>query len=37
MASEAVELHLESLRTHGEDIPTDDSTLEYTLTVHDGA
>jgi antitoxin HicB len=36
MAKEAVELHLESLRAHGEDIPTDESTLEYTLTVHDG-
>ena len=37
MAKEAVELHLESLRAHGEDIPTDDSTFEYTLTVPDGA
>ncbi len=37
MAEEAVELHLESLRAHGEDIPTDDSTFEYTLTVRDGA
>jgi len=37
MAKEAVELYLESLRAHGEDIPTDESTLEYTLTVHDGA
>ena len=37
MAREAVELYLESLRQHGDEIPTDDSTLEYTLTVHDGA
>jgi predicted RNase H-like HicB family nuclease len=37
MAKEAVELYLESLRAHGEEIPTDESTLEYTLTVHDGA
>jgi len=37
MAKEAVELYLESLRAHGESIPTDESTLEYTLTVHDGA
>jgi antitoxin HicB len=37
MAQEAVELHLESLRAHGEDIPTEEGTLEYTLTVHDGA
>ncbi|MBM3323385.1 type II toxin-antitoxin system HicB family antitoxin [candidate division WOR-3 bacterium] len=36
MAKEAVELYLESLRAHGEDIPTEESTLEYTLTVHDG-
>jgi len=37
MAREAVELYLESLRAHGEDIPTEESTLEYTLTIHDGA
>ena len=37
MAKEAVELHLESLRAHGEEVPTEESTLEYTLTVHDGA
>ena len=36
MAREAVELYLESLRAHGEKIPSEESTLEYTLTVHDG-
>ena len=29
----AIELYLESLREHGEDIPTEEATLEYTLTV----
>ena len=33
MAREAIELYLESLKEHGEDIPTDESALEYTLTV----
>lgn len=33
MAREAIELYLESLREHGEDIPTEEATLEYTLTV----
>ena len=33
MAREAIELYLESLREHGEPIPTDDNTLEYTLSV----
>jgi predicted RNase H-like HicB family nuclease len=33
MAREAIELYLESLKEHGEDIPTEESTLEYTLTV----
>ena len=32
-AREAVELYLESLRAHGEEIPTEEETLEYTLTV----
>ena len=32
MAKEAIELYLESLRAHGEEIPVDDS-LEYTVTV----
>jgi len=31
MAKEAIELYLESLREHGEEIPTDEGTLEYTL------
>ncbi|WP_407928331.1 type II toxin-antitoxin system HicB family antitoxin [Archaeoglobus neptunius] len=33
MAKEAIELYIESLREHGEEIPTDEGTLEYTLTV----
>lgn len=33
MAKEAIELFLESLRAHGEDIPTEEKTLEYTLAV----
>ncbi len=33
MAKEAIELYLESLRSHNEEIPTDEDTLEYTLTV----
>jgi antitoxin HicB len=33
MAKEAIELYLESLRAHGDEIPTDEGTLEYTLTV----
>jgi len=33
MAKEAIELYLESLREHGDEIPTDEGTLEYTLTV----
>lgn len=32
-AREAVELYLESLKTHDEEIPTEEETLEYTLTV----
>ena len=31
MAREAIELYLESLREHGEDIPSDDGTIEYTI------
>lgn len=37
MAREAIELYLESLREHGEEIPTEEATLEYTLTVEDHA
>lgn len=33
MAKEAIELYLESLIAHNEDIPSDDDKLEYTLTV----
>jgi predicted RNase H-like HicB family nuclease len=33
MAKEAVELYIESLKEHGEAIPTEEGTLEYTLTV----
>jgi antitoxin HicB len=33
MAKEAIELYIESLREHGEEIPTEERTLEYTLTV----
>lgn len=33
MAKEAIELYIESLKEHGEDIPTEEGTLEYTLTV----
>ncbi|GAH53203.1 unnamed protein product [marine sediment metagenome] len=37
MAREAIDLYLESLREHGEEIPTEESTLEYTLTIEDYA
>ena len=33
MAKEAIELYIESLREHGEEIPTEEGVLEYTLTV----
>jgi len=33
MAKEAIELYIESLRKHGEMIPTEEGILEYTLTV----
>ena len=32
-AREAIDLYVESLRAHGEEVPTEDRTLEYTLTV----
>ncbi|MEM2145237.1 MAG: type II toxin-antitoxin system HicB family antitoxin [Candidatus Jordarchaeaceae archaeon] len=32
-AKEAIELYLESLKEHGEEIPTEEETLEYTLMV----
>jgi len=33
MAREAVDGYLESLIAHGEEIPTEEHTFEYTLTV----
>lgn len=33
IAREAIELYLESLREHGEEIPTEEDTLEYALSV----
>ncbi|MEA3475137.1 MAG: type II toxin-antitoxin system HicB family antitoxin [Candidatus Cloacimonadota bacterium] len=33
MAKEAILLYIESLKVHGEEIPTEDGTFEYTLTV----
>jgi predicted RNase H-like HicB family nuclease len=36
-AREAIELYVESLKAHGEEVPTDDRTLEYTLTLEASA
>jgi predicted RNase H-like HicB family nuclease len=33
MAKEAIGLYIESLKEHGERVPTEEETLEYTLTV----
>ena len=33
MAKEAIELYIESLREHNEEIPTEKETLEYTVMV----
>ena len=33
MVKEAIELYLESLKAHNEEIPNDEGTLEYTLTL----
>jgi len=33
MAKEAIELYIESLVEHGEVIPTENNTLEYSITV----
>ena len=33
MAKEAIELYLESLRAHGDEIPTEEGILEYTVMV----
>ena len=34
MAKEAIELYIESLKAHGEVIPTEKDTLEYTVIVN---
>ena len=34
MAREAIELYVESLVAHGEEVPTGEGTLEYALTVN---
>ena len=36
-AKEAIELYIESLKSHGEGIPTEENILEYTLTVSENA
>lgn len=33
MAREAIELYVESLVAHGEEVPSEEGTLEYALTV----
>ena len=33
MAEEAIELYIESLAAHNEEIPSDDNKLEYTVTL----
>jgi antitoxin HicB len=33
MAKEAIELYIESLQAHGEEIPTEENLLEYTLAI----
>jgi len=33
MAREAIELYVESLQAHGEEVPTEKEVLEYTLTI----
>ena len=33
MAKEAIQLYIESLKAHGETIPDESSTLEYSLTI----
>ena len=33
-AKEAIELYIESLKSHGEEIPTEENMLEYTLTLN---
>jgi len=36
-AKEAIELYIESLKAHGEEIPTEENILEYTLSVNTNA
>ncbi len=36
-AKEAIELYIESLKSYGEDIPTEENILEYTLTISENA
>ena len=36
-AKEAIELYIESLKAHGEEIPTEENILEYTLSVDTNA
>lgn len=33
MAKEAIELYIASLKEHGEEIPTEEGTFEYTVTL----
>jgi predicted RNase H-like HicB family nuclease len=33
MAREAIELYIESLLAHGEEVPTENEVFEYTLTI----
>ena len=33
MAKEAIELYIESMVEHGEEVPTESNTLEYSITV----
>lgn len=34
MAREAIEIYVESLAAHGEEVPNEEGTLEYALTVN---
>ena len=36
-AKEAIKLYIESLKAHGEEIPTEENLLEYTLSVDTNA
>lgn len=37
MAKEAIELYIESLKAHGEEVPTEEDVLEYNLTLNSHA